>query len=383
MGAENGALELNGVSKLYSGAPRASAAADKNSSKNVSKNGSQDEPNVANSAGLRRIDLKIEAGEGFSLLGPSGCGKTTTLRLIGGFETPDTGSIIHCGEDITKKPPHERDIRTVFQRYALFPHLNVRQNIGFSLALKKESPAVIKKAVDDALEMMEITRLQDRPISKLSGGEQQRVAVARALVSEPSVLLFDEPLSALDLKLRERMQLELLALRTKLGSTFVFVTHDQTEAMVLSDRIGVMKHGEMLQVGSPEEIYFKPNSMFVATFIGQANFLSKEHIGKVFGSVDKMPMPTDSTVMMIRPEHTTPKKMGTQLGSGWAALEVTLQEAAFLGQDWLLKVVDPTGQSQLMKSPGFEPPPADRGEKFLMAWEAEDAWSVPKDSASL
>ncbi len=359
MGVENGALELKGIAKTFAG------------------------PQGEGVAGLRHMDLSIEAGEGFSLLGPSGCGKTTTLRLIGGFETPERGQILHCGEDITKAPPHKRDIRTVFQRYALFPHLNVRQNIGFSLTLKKESPQLIRSAVDNALEMLEIGRLAERPISKLSGGEQQRVALARALVSEPSVVLFDEPLSALDLKLRERMQLELLALRTKLGSTFVFVTHDQTEAMVLSDRIGVMKSGELVQVGSPEEIYFKPKSMFVATFIGQANFLGPQHCAMIRGSTDRMPRPTNDQSIMIRPEHSSARKLGATLEAGWAGMEVTLQEAAFLGQDWLLKVLDPCGQSQLMKAPGYDPPPAERGERFLMAWEAEDAWSVQNDTASV
>jgi ABC-type Fe3+/spermidine/putrescine transport system ATPase subunit len=359
MGVENGALELQGISKVFP------------------------TPDGTGLAGLKHMDLRIEAGEGFSLLGPSGCGKTTTLRLIGGFESTDQGRIVHCGEDITARPPHLRDIRTVFQRYALFPHLNVRQNIGFSLKLRKENPETIKRSVNEVLEMLEITRLADRPISKLSGGEQQRVALARALVSEPSVILFDEPLSALDLKLRERMQLELLALRSKLGSTFIFVTHDQTEAMVLSDRIGVMKDGELVQVGSPEEIYFKPKSMFVATFIGQANFLGPRHRELVRGSIDRMPLPSDGQSIMIRPEHTTPKKLGTKLDNGWAGMEVVLQEAAFLGQDWLLKVLDQSGQSQLMKSPGFDPPPAEKGESFIMAWEAEDAWSVQNDSSPL
>lgn len=352
----NGALELKGLSKIY-------------------RTGDLE-------TGLRELDLTIHAGEGFSLLGPSGCGKTTTLRLIGGFETPDTGSIRHNGKEITALAPHLRDIKTVFQRYALFPHLNVRENVGFSLTIRKLASEEKKKKVDSVLEMLEITRLAERPISKLSGGEQQRVAVARALVSQPSVLLFDEPLSALDLKLRERMQLELLALKNKLGSTFIFVTHDQTEAMVLSDRIGVMKDGRMLQVGSPEEIYFKPRSMFVATFIGQANFLTSEHRSLIMGAKERMPEITEGSALMIRPEHTSARKLGSTLDAGWAALPVRLQEAAFLGQDWLLKVQDTTGCSQLMKSPGFEPPPAERGQEFLMAWEAEDAWSVQKETHS-
>ena len=219
------------------------------------------------------VSLQIEGGEFFSLLGPSGCGKTTTLRVIGGFVYPTTGEVSINGEIMAETPPYRRPVNTVFQNYALFPHKTVAQNIAFGLQMKKAAKSEILDAVERSLDLIQLTGYGDRKPSELSGGERQRVALARALINEPTILLLDEPLSALDLKLRKQMQLELKALQHKVGITFVYVTHDQGEALALSDRIAVMNDGKILQVGTPSEIYDSPRSRFVADFIGTSNFL--------------------------------------------------------------------------------------------------------------
>ena len=219
------------------------------------------------------VSLQIEGGEFFSLLGPSGCGKTTTLRIIGGFEYPTTGEVFINGELMAEMPPYRRPVNTVFQNYALFPHKTVAQNIAFGLQMKKATKAEISDAVESALDLIRLSGYDDRKPSELSGGERQRVALARALINEPTILLLDEPLSALDLKLRKQMQSELKALQRKVGITFVYVTHDQGEALALSDRIAVMNDGKILQVGTPSNIYDSPQSRFVADFIGTSNFL--------------------------------------------------------------------------------------------------------------
>jgi spermidine/putrescine transport system ATP-binding protein len=237
---------------------------------------------------LHPISLSIPRGEFFSLLGPSGCGKTTVLRLIGGFEVPTDGKIFLNGEEITKMPPHRRSIHTVFQRYALFPHLNVYENVAFSLRLRKAAKKTAKPEpkididarVQEALNLVEIEPLKLRKISQLSGGQSQRVALARSLVDRPEILLLDEPLSALDPALRIRMREELKALCKKVGATFVLVTHDQEEALQLSDRIAVMKDGRCLQVGTPKAIYEDPVDPFVARFIGPINEIPGEIVGE-------------------------------------------------------------------------------------------------------
>ena len=219
------------------------------------------------------VSLQIEAGEFFSLLGPSGCGKTTTLRVIGGFVYPTTGEVRINGEIMAETPPYRRPVNTVFQNYALFPHKTVAQNIAFGLQMKKIAKSEILDAVERSLDLIQLPGYGARKPNELSGGERQRVALARALINEPTILLLDEPLSALDLKLRKQMQLELKALQRKVGITFVYVTHDQGEALALSDRIAVMNDGRILQVGTPSEIYDSPRSRFVADFIGTSNFL--------------------------------------------------------------------------------------------------------------
>jgi len=326
--------------------------------------------------GVHGLDFEIPQGEGFSLLGPSGCGKSTTLRLIGGFESPDQGKITHGSQDITQLPPQKRDIRTVFQRYALFPHLDVEANIAFGLRMQGQPSADIQAKVKWAMELLEISSFRHRPIQKLSGGEQQRVALARALVTEPSVLLLDEPLSALDLKLREKMQLELLALRRKLGSTFMFVTHDQSEAMSLSDRVAVMRGGELVQIGTPEEIYHRPLSRFVAEFIGQANFLPLEKRGLLAGNTERLPILSAGRHWMVRPEHFTPRALSWEAPAGFVGLNVRIAEVAFLGAERVTKALDIEGFPYLLKTPGFEPVPGAPGEEILLSWETEDTWTV-------
>ena len=220
------------------------------------------------------IDLEIRAGEFFSLLGPSGCGKTTTLRMIGGFELPTGGRIELRGVDVTNEPPDKRPVNMVFQNYALFPHLDVGENIAFGLRRTKAPEADIRRRVDDAFALVGLHGYQKRKPNQLSGGQQQRVALARALVNRPQVLLLDEPLGALDLKLRKRLQLELKRIQGEVGITFVYVTHDQEEALTMSDRIAVMHGGRVEQLGTPEDLYDRPTTRFVADFIGTTNLLT-------------------------------------------------------------------------------------------------------------
>ena len=222
---------------------------------------------------VKDLSLSIQEGEFLTLLGPSGCGKTTTLRMIAGFERPTNGSILVEGYNVEEKEPFERDVNTVFQSYALFPHKNIYDNIGFGLKMKKVKKQEIKKRVSEMLKLVQLEGFEKRMPSQLSGGQKQRVAIARALINKPKVLLLDEPLGALDLKLRKQMQVELKRLQKKLGITFVYVTHDQEEALTMSDRIAVMNAGVIEQLGTPDEIYERPVSKFVANFIGESNIL--------------------------------------------------------------------------------------------------------------
>ena len=223
---------------------------------------------------LKNISMEIEPNTSTAFIGPSGCGKTTLLRLIAGFQTASEGVITIAGKDITQTPPHRRPVNTVFQKYALFPHLNVFNNIAFGLKLKKLPAATIEKKVKQALRMVGMTDYEDRDVDSLSGGQQQRVAIARAIVNEPEVLLLDEPLAALDLKMSKDMQMELKEMHQKLGITFIYVTHDQEEALTLSDTIVVMSEGRIQQIGTPTDIYNEPINSFVADFIGESNILN-------------------------------------------------------------------------------------------------------------
>jgi spermidine/putrescine transport system ATP-binding protein len=224
-------------------------------------------------AAVDGIDATIRAGEFFSLLGPSGCGKTTTLRMIGGFERPTSGEILLDGVDVAQTPPHKRNVHTVFQSYALFPHLSVADNVGFGLKRRRTPKAEIGKLVKEALELVELGGYGERRPSQLSGGQQQRVALARALVLRPALLLLDEPLGALDAKIRRQLRIELKALQEEVGITFVFVTHDQEEALSMSDRVAVMSNGLIEQIGTPAEVYEDPATVFVADFLGVSNLM--------------------------------------------------------------------------------------------------------------
>ncbi|HEX4421321.1 MAG TPA: ABC transporter ATP-binding protein [Kofleriaceae bacterium] len=247
-----------------------------------------------------QVSLAIEDGEFFSMLGPSGSGKTTCLRLIGGFELPTEGQILLHGEDASDRPPYERDVNTVFQDYALFPHLSVIDNVAYGLRMKRIGRADRRREAAAALEQVALGGLGDRHPGQLSGGQRQRVALARALVNRPRVLLLDEPLGALDLKLREQMQVELKGLQRRLGITFIYVTHDQGEALSMSDRVAVFHDGRVEQVDAPGTLYARPRTMFVAGFVGTANVLTAEAIGRIAGA-----SPLPGSPVSIRPEQIT------------------------------------------------------------------------------
>ena len=260
---------------------------------------------------LDDLNLYIRENEFITLLGPSGCGKTTTLRIIGGFETPDKGQVLFDGKDITALPPNERDLNTVFQKYALFPHMSIAENIAFGLKIRKKSKAYIDDKIKYALKLVNLDGFEHRSIDSLSGGQQQRIAIARAIVNEPRVLLLDEPLGALDLKLRQEMQYELIRLKNKLGITFVFVTHDQEEALTMSDTIVVMNQGYIQQIGTPEMIYNEPVNAFVADFIGDSNIIDgimmKDRVVEILGTripcVDEGFGTNTPVDVVIRPEN--------------------------------------------------------------------------------
>lgn len=273
---------------------------------------------------VENFNLEVKRGEFVTFLGPSGCGKTTTLRMIAGFELPTSGMILLNGENITKLPPNKRPINTVFQRYALFPHLNIFDNIAFGLKLKKLPKDEIVKKVKHVLEIVDLEGFERRKVGTLSGGQQQRIAIARALVNEPEILLLDEPLGALDLKMRKEMQLELKNMHEQLGITFIYVTHDQEEALTMSDKIVVMSNGQIQQMGEPEDIYNEPKNAFVADFIGESNIFNGIMTGKLkarfcggeFECVDDVP---EGTLIdaVVRPEDviiTSPEK-GTIRGT--------------------------------------------------------------------
>jgi len=259
---------------------------------------------------LSHVNLYIRQNEFVTLLGPSGCGKTTTLRIIGGFEEPTSGGLFFNGECMIKTPPHKRQLNTVFQKYALFPNMNVAENIAFGLKIKKVDKQTIAQEVKTMLKMVNLEGFEKRSVSSLSGGQQQRVAIARALVNKPQVLLLDEPLGALDLKLRKEMQVELKNMQQALGITFIYVTHDQEEALTMSDTIAVMNDGKILQIGTPEEIYNEPKNAFVANFIGESNIISGimradykvEFAGYDFTCVDKGFALNEPVDIVVRPE---------------------------------------------------------------------------------
>jgi len=267
------------------------------------------------------LTLAIEQGSFFALLGPSGCGKTTTLRMIGGFEDPTAGRISLAGRDVTNVPPYRRDVNTVFQSYALFPHLTIERNVSFGLEQKRVPKAELRTRVAEALELVQLHGLGKRKPAQLSGGQQQRVALARALVNRPRALLLDEPLGALDLKLRKQLQLELSRIQREVGITFVHVTHDQDEAMSMADTIAVMNEGRIEQLGSPEELYERPQTSFVARFLGACNLLDGERVGR------------DASVRVgVRPEKMRLAPAGQAPASAeGSVLRGRVTDASFLG----------------------------------------------------
>src|SRR5947199_6191007 len=326
---------------------------------------------------LQPTELQIRDGEFFCLLGPSGCGKTTTLNLIGGFVAPTSGTIWIQGQRVDRQPPHKRNVNTVFQSYALFPHMIVRQNVAFGLRMARVDKKETAARVADALELVGLEEFGDRLPSQLSGGQQQRVAVARALVRGPAVLLLDEPLGALDLKLRKRLQVELSQIHREVGTTFVYVTHDQEEAMAMADRIAVLNEGVIEQLGTPFEIYRRPASRFVADFIGDANFLDVEVDGDIATLSDGTRVPCQRTsrrgaaTLMIRPEA-----LGlTTDGGERAAVRGRVLKSSFLGTRVRVAVETAAAPAPLMISVRGEDPsavPADEAD-VVVTWSADDA----------
>ena len=304
---------------------------------------------------LDSINLDIKDKEFLTLLGPSGCGKTTTLRIIGGFLRPDSGQVVFDGRDINDVPPHKRKINTVFQKYALFTHLNVYENIAFGLRIQKPklSEKEISQRVYDALELVALKGFEKRAVSQLSGGQQQRIAIARAIVNRPQVLLLDEPLGALDLKLRKDMQRELKQIQQQVGITFIYVTHDQEEALTMSDTVVVMNKGEIQQIGTPVDIYNEPKNAFVADFIGESNIIDGVMVeddvvkmyGRRFACVDKGFAPNEPVDVVIRPEDIdiVPVEQGQITGT---VTDVTFKGMQydiivdFQGFKWLIQTTD-------------------------------------------
>ncbi|HEX4795374.1 MAG TPA: ABC transporter ATP-binding protein [Humisphaera sp.] len=305
-----------------------------------------------NFAAVENVDLHIRAGEFLTLLGPSGCGKTTMLRMISGFEIPTEGVVMLAGNDVTHLPPYRRDVNQVFQSYALFPHLSVAQNIAFGLKMKRMGAADQQSRVQRAVEMVSLAGMESRMPHQLSGGQKQRVALARALVCEPRVLLLDEPLAALDAKLRHAMQIELKRLQSRLGITFLFVTHDQEEALVMSDRIAVVNKGKIEQIGGVSDIYHRPATRFVADFIGQANVLEAPirsdggssrflDFGEFKLAINDAQFGTQGSVMIcVRPEKIRLSSRPTQ---GNNSFEATVREEIFRGATDQLHLETPGG----------------------------------------
>jgi iron(III) transport system ATP-binding protein len=305
---------------------------------------------------VRQLTLEIQEGEFFSLLGPSGCGKTTTLRMIAGFETPERGSIFFNSEEVTWRKPSARNTGMVFQNYALFPHLSVFENIAFGLKARKAPVAEIQTRVQEALQLVEMAGMGNRPVTQLSGGQQQRVALARALAIRPAILLLDEPLSNLDAQLRKSTRAELKSLQRQLGITAIYVTHDQEEALALSDRMAVMHHGVLQQVGTPQDIYNTPQNLFVMNFIGSCNVLRGRIAAKnaeqilIAGDGWQLPLPIpahqsrmvaaagSSTHIAFRPEHArvTRGTISSQIGNEDVVLPGVWQSAEFAGTHWLI-----------------------------------------------
>ena len=334
---------------------------------------------------VRGVDLEIRAGEFFSILGPSGCGKTTTLRLIGGFDTPEAGEVLIRGKSMTQVPPYQRPVNTVFQSYALFNHMTIAQNIAFGLKIKRLGKAEIESRVTEALQLVKMESFAHRFPSQLSGGQQQRVALARALVNRPAVVLLDEPLGALDLKLRKQMQVELSSLHQDLGLTFVMVTHDQEEALSLSDRIAVMHEGRIEQVGSPTQIYERPRTPFVADFIGDTNLLQGK-IEAAFPEALQVRTGSGLKVVVNTPEpwshsgthvviSVRPEKIHLNLyppTDGANCFEGRLKNIMYMGTHVHYRVELPSGDSLTVRQPNTKGSLPDQDTPIYVHWNPTD-----------
>ncbi|HTW20216.1 MAG TPA: ABC transporter ATP-binding protein [Mycobacteriales bacterium] len=349
-------------------------------------------------AAVDHIDLTIHEGEFFSMLGPSGCGKTTTLRMIAGFEEPTSGKVLLYGTDVTTTPPNRRDVNMVFQNYALFPHMTVAQNIAFGLERKGVGKSDVRKRVAESLELVELTGRERRRPKELSGGQQQRVALARALVNHPRALLLDEPLGALDLKLRQNMQIELKRIQREVGITFVYVTHDQSEALTMSDRLVVMRDGKIEQLGTPRELYEQPATRFVAGFIGTSNILHGivESVGAA-GAVmrtseaESVVIPLRSTASSgqtiaatVRPEKMT---MSLSRPADGCALRATVSEVVYLGTSTNFTVTTLLGELVVYQLNAGEDLIAPvRGDEVWVGWAQQNAYQLfdaePSEEAS-
>lgn len=351
--------------------------------RNIKKSFTQDE------GVLQGISLSVAGGEFITLLGSSGCGKTTTLRIIAGLETPDEGQVFLDGKDVTQLEPNDRDVNTVFQNYALFPHMNVEENVGYGLKLKKLSKNEIKKKVSHMLELVQLSGYEKRKPSELSGGQRQRVAIARALVNNPKVLLLDEPLGALDLQLRRAMQHELKRLQKKLGITFVYITHDQEEAINMSDRIAVMNQGHFEQIGTPDEIYNHPKTSYVATFVGNANILR----GKVKSQTE------DQALLSLGGGKALVHTRGERLSEGeevtlavrsenilldencGCGMEAVVEEKTFAGGQLRMVLSLPGGETVVASRYGIDAN-VKVGQKVCWRFESADAVLVDREEAA-
>jgi spermidine/putrescine transport system ATP-binding protein len=349
-------------------------------------------------AAVDDLSLDIAEGEFFSLLGPSGCGKTTTLRMIGGFEDPSLGTVYLGGRDVTDDPPYKRDVNTVFQSYALFPHLDVYENVAFGLKRKRVPSGEVEERVKKAMRLVDLVGFEERKPPQMSGGQQQRVALARALVNSPKVLLLDEPLGALDLKLRKKMQLELKRIQQEVGITFIYVTHDQEEAMTMSDRIAVMRHGRIEQLGQPEHVYENPATEFVAGFLGASNLLEGEvkeanngmssvlleHGGTVVVPGSRIPPDAGSRVKVgVRPEKIEITRSAAP--SGRNSIEGTVTMATYIGVSHQYKVSTPDGTvlTVYVQNLGADEAPH-QGEGVTLSWKPEYTFAVtPQDDLDL
>ena len=318
------------------------------------------------------VDLEIHDGEFFSMLGPSGSGKTTCLRLIARFEAPTAGPILLYGEDVTDRPPYERDVNTVFQDYALFPHMSVADNVAYGLMVKKVNKAERRRRVEDSLSMVRLGGFANRRPSQLSGGQRQRVALARALVRRPRVLLLDEPLGALDLKLREQMQRELKAIQAEVGITFVFVTHDQDEALTMSDRIAVFNEGRIVQVAPPAELYERPATAFVAGFVGTSNLLEPEAARAILGREGRF---------TVRPEKIRLTDLDATPGPGQCTATGLVVDVAYLGSDTRYVVALDAGGELVVTTQNLETSSTDalaaRGRQVRLLWGEQHNLLLP------